>query len=136
MPADAAQSLRDSMDWLAPAAAVALGALAGWVVSRPLNFILGWFFRQFNVGFNRATGMYTKAVGMLLRVSVLVLLVYGGLLGLTYLGFTEAPKGFVPTQDKGYLLINVQLPDSASLERTQKVMAQIENVALGDDKDR
>jgi hydrophobe/amphiphile efflux-1 (HAE1) family protein len=65
----------------------------------------------------------------LLRGSLLVLLVYGGLLVLTYFEFTEAPTGFVPQQDKGYLLLNVQLPDSASVERTQKVIAHIERIA-------
>ena len=59
-------------------------------------------------------------VGGLLRVSLVVLLVYGGLLGLTYWEFTRAPTGFIPQQDKGYLLLNVQLPDSASVERTQR----------------
>src|SRR5205807_4736691 len=43
--------------------------------------------------------------------------------------FIRAPTGFVPQQDKGYLLLNVQLPDSASVERTQKVMAHIESIA-------
>ena len=61
---------------------------------------------------------------------MLVLLLYGGLLGLTYWGFTQTPTGFIPSQDKGYLLVNVQLPDSSSLERTQKVMAQVERLAL------
>ena len=56
-------------------------------------------------------------------------LLYGGLLGLTYWGFTRTPTGFIPPQDKGYLLVNVQLPDSASLERTQKVMTQVEKIA-------
>ena len=66
---------------------------------------------------------------MLLRVSVLVLVVYGGLLGLTYWGFIRTPTGFIPAQDKGYLLVNVQLPDSASLERTERVMQRIEEIA-------
>ena len=44
---------------------------------------------------------------------MLVLLLYGGLLGLTYWGFTQTPTGFIPSQDKGYLLVNVQLPDSS-----------------------
>jgi multidrug efflux pump subunit AcrB len=136
LPPDTGKALLDSMDWAAPVTVAALGALVGWVVSRPLNYLLAWLFRGFNAGFNRATDGYTRAVGTLLRVSVVVLVVYGGLLGLTYFGFTESPKGFVPTQDKGYLLVNVQLPDSASLERTQKVMATIEKVALGDKKDR
>ena len=71
-------------------------------------------------------------VGILLRLSVIVLAVYGGLLYLTYFGFTHVPTGFIPPQDKGYLLVDVRLPDSASLERTQEVMKQIEQIALGE----
>ena len=48
---------------------------------------------------------------------------------LTYWQFNRAPTGFIPQQDKGYLLLNVQLPDSASVERTQRVMARIETLA-------
>ena len=72
------------------------------------------------------------ASALLLRVSVIVLVVYGGLLYLTYFGFTRVPTGFIPPQDKGYLLVDVRLPDSASLERTQEVMAQIEQIARGE----
>ncbi len=57
-----------------------------------------------------------------LRVSALMLIAYAGLLGLTYFGFTHVPTGFVPSQDKGYLLVTAQLPDAASLERTQAVL--------------
>lgn len=112
-----------------PWLAAGLGAAAGWVLGRPLNAILGSVFRRFNQWFERATGAYTRTVGYLLRGSVVVLVVYGGLLALTYQGFMRAPKGFIPAQDKGYLLVNVQLPDSASLQRTDKVMRQIEEVA-------
>jgi multidrug efflux pump subunit AcrB len=106
------------------------GAGAGWIVSKPLNKLLGTFFRGFNAAFNKATSGYTRAVGGLLRVSVLVLLIYGGLLVLTYLGFVQVPKGFIPSQDMGYLLVNVQLPDSASTQRTDLVMRRIEKMAL------
>ena len=51
-----------------------------------------------------------------------MLLVYGGLLGLTVLGFQVVPAGFIPQQDKGYLVVNAQLPDGASLERTDAVV--------------
>ena len=57
---------------------------------------------------------------MMLRVSVLVLVVYGGLLLLTYWNFKTTPKGFIPTQDMGYLMVNVQLPDAASAERAAR----------------
>jgi multidrug efflux pump subunit AcrB len=115
--------------WLVPAVAATLLALVGWIVSRRVNSLLGGSFRLFNRGFDRATGVYTRVVGGLLRVSVLVLLVYGGLLGLAYQSFVAAPKGFIPSQDKGYLLVNVQLPDSASLARTQQTVREIEQAA-------
>jgi multidrug efflux pump len=98
-----------------------------WVI----NLLLGWFFKLFNLGFKFAADGYAQSVRMLLRVSVIVLVLYVGLLYLTYFSFTRVPIGFIPSQDKGYLLVDVRLPDSASLERTQAVMAQIEKIALG-----
>ena len=86
----------------------------------PLDRVLGFLFRRFNVGFAWATEGYTRLVGGALRVSLLVLVVYGGLLYLTYWGFTNSPSGFIPMQDKGYLLVNIQLPDAASVERTER----------------
>src|SRR5262249_25186336 len=109
--------------------AIGAGALIGTLLARPLNAILGGAFRGFNVGFDFSGRLYTRAVGGLLRVSILVLIVYSGLLGLTYWGFTRTPAGFIPEQDKGYLFVNVQLPDAASLERTQRVMSRIESAA-------
>ena len=69
-------------------------------------------------------------MGWSLRLSAIVLLVYVGLIGLTGFGFTRVPGGFVPSQDKGYLLVNVQLPDSASLERTAEATEKVEQIAL------
>ena len=66
-------------------------------------------------------------------MSVIVLLLYGGLLFLTYRNMTAAPKGFIPDQDQGYLLVNVQLPDAASVQRTSAVLTKIERIVLGDD---
>jgi multidrug efflux pump len=59
-----------------------------------------------------------------------VLLVYVGLVGLTAFGLMRIPAGFVPIQDKGYLLANIQLPDSASLERAAEATAKVERIAL------
>ena len=115
--------------YVAPGLALLAGGLIGLVVSFPLNRMLGWSFFVFNKGFDAATNAYTRVVGGLLRVSFVVLVLYGGLLGLTYWSFTHTPTGFIPSQDKGYLLLNVQLPDSSSLERTQEVMKQIEQTA-------
>src|SRR5579864_9215796 len=126
-------SPRSSSEAMVPRMALGLGVLsgmlAGRLVSDPLNRLLGWLFYLFNVGFNFTTGVYTQMVGRMLRVSALVLLLYGGLLYLTYQGFTQAPAGFIPNQDKGYLLVNVQLPDATSVERTQRVMQRVENIA-------
>lgn len=126
-PADAAQFAETP--WLFPLLSAVAVAGLGFLVGPWLNGILGWTFRTFNRGFDWATGIYANVVGGLLRVSLIVLLVYGGLLGLTYQSFVIAPKGFIPAQDKGYLLVNAQLPDSASLERTRSTMQTIEKVA-------
>jgi multidrug efflux pump len=101
-------------------------------LTRVINLLLGWFFKLFNLGFTKSADIYSRSVGLLLRVSVIVLVVYVGLLYLTYYGFTSVPTGFIPSQDKGYLLVDVRLPDSASLERTQAVMAQVEKIARGE----
>ena len=105
------------------------GAAFGWITIKPINAGLGWFFRGFNRLFDKMTSAYGWMVGKVLRMSVVVLLIYGGLLGMTYWQFQRAPIGFIPQQDKGYLLLNVQLPDSASVERTERAMARIENIA-------
>jgi multidrug efflux pump len=106
-----------------------LGSSLGWAISRLLNVALAWSFAAFNRGFNAATEGYIRVVGVALRGSVLMLAVYGGLIYLTYKVLAEAPAGFIPNQDKGYLLVNVQLPDSASMPRTERVVRQIDEIA-------
>ena len=111
------------------AGSAAVGAVVGLLASRPANWVLATFFRLFNLWFKWATGVYGRVVGGMLRVSSLVLLVYGGLLGLTYWGFVTTPAGFIPSQDMGYLLCNVQLPDSIANERTMALMDRLEVIA-------
>jgi multidrug efflux pump len=106
------------------------GGILGWWLIRPVNWALGRFFRGFNWAFERTTQAYGKTVGWCLRLSLIVLVVYVGLIGLTGFGFTRVPSGFVPIQDKGYLVVNIQLPDSASLERTLEVTEAVEKIAL------
>ncbi len=108
-----------------------IGLVFGWFLIRPINYLLGKFFRGFNYVFDRVTTGYGWIVGRSLRIGIIVLFVYGGLLYLTYHTLTTAPTGFLPEQDQGYLLVNVQLPDSASRERTQAVMDMIDSLALG-----
>jgi len=108
-----------------------IGLTAGWYLIKPVNAALGWFFRAFNRLFDHLTTLYGRVVGWFLKLSVVVILAYGGMLLLTGWQFVTAPVGFVPQQDKGYLILTVQLQDAASLERTDKVMARLEQVIRG-----
>ncbi len=103
----------------------ALALLFSWVI----NWLLAWFFWAFNWFFERVTNGYVTSVAWLLRLSPLMVLLYGGLLFATYRVFVDTPTGFIPSQDKGYLIVNVRLPDSSSLERTSKTLARIEAIA-------
>jgi len=116
--------------WGPTLAGGAMGLVVGLILGRPLNYLLGWSFRLFNIAFDFSTTAYTRVVSGLLRVSLVMLLLYGGLLVLTWWGFTETPTGFIPQQDKGYLLVNIQLPDAASVRRTRNVVQRIEEIAL------
>ena len=99
------------------------------VLNQGLNRGLATAFQGFNVGFNWATDGYVRTVGWLLRWSIAVLVLYAGMIYATYVVFQATPTGFIPAQDKGYLVVNVRLPDSSSLERTQRVMAKVEQLA-------
>jgi multidrug efflux pump len=112
-----------------------VGGALGWIIIRPVNAALGWVFRGFNRYFDRMTTAYGWTVGKVLRLSTIMMVLYGLLLVLTYWQFINAPTGFIPQQDKGYLILNVQLPDAASVERTQKAMALIDKICLGDKND-
>ena len=94
-----------------------------------IDVTIGWFFKLFNITFDFATGVYARFVGLLLRGTLVVLALYLGLLWLTYREFSEAPVGFIPNQDKGYLMLSVQLPDSASVGRTREILNRIEDIA-------
>jgi multidrug efflux pump subunit AcrB len=87
-----------------------------------------WFFRLFNRTFDLGIAGYGAVVRRLLRVSGLVLVVYFGLLALTGLIFQKVPGGFIPSMDQGYLMVFAQLPDGASLQRTDDIRRQIEEI--------
>jgi multidrug efflux pump len=99
-------------------------------LTRGIDFVLGWFFRLFNRFFGRASGGYGKFVTHTLRSSAIAVVVYAGLVGLTILGFSRVPTGFVPTQDKGYLVSLAQLPNGATLDRTEDVIRRMSDIAL------
>ncbi|HTL68712.1 MAG TPA: multidrug efflux RND transporter permease subunit [Lacunisphaera sp.] len=99
-------------------------------LTRAMDFAFGWFFRPFNRFFAWAAAKYSAGVARLLRVSVVALVVYAGLLGLSGALFKATPTGFVPTQDKQYLVAFAQLPAAASLERTDAVIRRMGDIAL------
>ncbi len=83
------------------------------------------WFRWFNRGFGAVTGAYTGLVGRMLGRRGLVMLVFAALIGLLLWGTRLIPQAFVPVEDKGVLMLNVQLPDAASSQRTQLVMDKL-----------
>ncbi|WP_053213833.1 efflux RND transporter permease subunit [Pseudomonas sp. Q12-87] len=90
----------------------------------------GWLFRPFNRFFERASHGYVGTVGRVIRSSGIALLLYAGLMVLTFFGFSNTPTGFVPGQDKQYLVAFAQLPDAASLDRTEDVIKRMSELAL------
>src|ERR1700730_4929894 len=99
-------------------------------VTRLLNAGLGWFFAPFNRFFARASAGYVGTVARVLRSSAIALFIYGGLILLTWFGFSHTPTGFVPPQDKQYLVAYAQLPDAATLDRTEGVIKRMTSTAL------
>jgi len=91
---------------------------------------LGWLFRPFNRLFDRGSHRYVSGVRRILGRSPITLLIYAGLLGLTWFGFSQVPNGFVPQQDKQYLVAFAQLPDAASLDRTEAVIRRMSSIVM------
>ncbi len=89
------------------------------------------FFRGFDRFFSRAENGYTGLVKTLLRRTGIMLVLALGLAVLTGWQFTRLPTGFLPTEDQGYMLVHVQLPDAASQERTNEVLDRIDATVAG-----
>jgi hydrophobe/amphiphile efflux-1 (HAE1) family protein len=100
-------------------------------LSAGLNRLLGKFFALFNRGFESLNSKYVGLLRKVLRATGLALLVYFLLIGLAFLGFRTVPTGFIPVQDQGYLLVNVQMPDASSIDRTQAMIKKLSEVAKG-----
>jgi len=100
-------------------------------LTRALNAMFGrWLFDPFNRLFDRGAKGYQNLVKKLIRMSAIVMVVYVALLGGTFSLFNTVPGGFIPAQDKQYLIAIAQLPDAASLDRTEAVVKQMEAIAL------
>lgn len=99
-------------------------------LTRGMDKVLGPFFRLFNKGFTRGTQAYTGGVKTLLGRKAAVMGVYAVLVGITLGLFNIVPGGFVPAQDKQYLVGFAQLPDGATLDRTEDVIRKMSDIAL------
>ncbi len=99
-------------------------------LTRLLNSGLGWLFRPFNRVFARGSNGYGRLVGRVLGRRGLALAVYAVLVALTVVLFRRVPSGFVPTQDKQYLVAFAQLPDGATLDRTEAVIREMADIGL------
>ncbi len=98
--------------------------------TRVIDRLFGWIFRPFNRWFGRSAEGYQRSVAFSLRRRGVVFAVYALLLAATGLMFQVVPGGFIPTQDKLYLIGGVKLPEGASLDRTEAVVRKISDLAL------
>ncbi len=110
--------------WIAWGLAFAGGFVGGSLLTKPVDLVLGILLGGFNRVFDAITNLYGKIVAGLLRVSLIALLLYAGLMVLTYIGFQRVPVGFIPEQDQGYLVVNFQLPEGANIDRTERVVKE------------
>ncbi len=95
-----------------------------------LDSVFGGFFNWFNKFFRTNSARYSRGVGWSLKHKSSAFIIYVLLLGATYVGFQLVPPGFVPLQDKQYLISFAQLPDGATLTRTEKVIREMSEIAM------
>ena len=100
------------------------------LITKAMDLLLGWFFRPFNRFFEWSSNVYVSIVKRTIRFSIIALMIYGGLVWATWRGFQIVPEGFVPAQDKAYLIGFAQLPEGSSLDRTDAVMRRMSEIAL------
>ncbi|MGE0626858.1 MAG: efflux RND transporter permease subunit, partial [Hyphomicrobiaceae bacterium] len=99
-------------------------------LTRVMNVLFGWLFRGFNSVFSRGIRGYGAGVGGILSRKAAVMLVYAVMLGATFALFRVVPGGFVPAQDKQYLVGFAQLPDGATLDRTEEVIRRMSEITM------
>jgi multidrug efflux pump len=100
------------------------------VLTRVMDKSLGWFFRRFNRAFKVSSDAYSGGVGRVIGRKAVMMGIYLLLAGVTVFMFRAVPGGFVPTQDKQYLVGFAQLPDGATLDRTEDVIRRMSDIAL------
>jgi len=94
------------------------------VVSSPIT----WFFRGFNRGFEWVSTRYGALTGRLIRIGLIMMIAYGGLLFLTFQRLAATPTGLVPQLDRGYFIAAFQLPSGATLDRTDAVIRRASEI--------
>jgi multidrug efflux pump len=99
-------------------------------LTRVMDRLLGWLFRGFNFVFRRGTNAYSGGVRRVISLKAAAMGVYLVLVGATFVAFNAVPGGFVPAQDKQYLIGFAQLPDGATLDRTEDVIRRMTDIAL------
>ncbi|MFP1683844.1 efflux RND transporter permease subunit [Alloalcanivorax sp. C16-1] len=99
-------------------------------LTRIIDALFGWLFRPFNRFFNKSSGKYQGAVSRSLRRRGAVFVIYLVLLASTGALFKMVPPGFIPIQDKQYLVAGVKLPEGASLDRTDALLRQVTDIAM------
>ena len=99
-------------------------------LTRGMDRLLGWFFQRFNRAFHRSSDAYSGGVKRVISRRAIVMVGYVALIGVTYGLFKAVPGGFVPGQDKQYLVGFAQLPDGATLDRTEQVIRRMGDIAL------
>jgi multidrug efflux pump len=99
-------------------------------LTRGMDAVFGGFFRGFNRLFKRGAQGYSGGVQRAITHKLLMLAVYAGLVALTVGLFKAVPGGFVPAQDKQYLIGFAQLPDGATLDRTEEVIRRMSDIAM------
>jgi multidrug efflux pump len=97
-------------------------------LQRAIDYVFGWLLRPFNRLFERSSHAYERLTSRVLRKSAIAVAVYAGLIGLTWLGFASVPGGFIPQQDKQYLIAYAQLPEGATLDRTEAVIRRMNEI--------
>ncbi|HSJ02455.1 MAG TPA: efflux RND transporter permease subunit, partial [Verrucomicrobium sp.] len=99
------------------------------LMSRMIEGLLGWFFRIFNRTFGALSDMYARSIAKIIRHTVMSLMLYGGLIAFAVYAFQKVPTGFIPSQDMGYFMTVIQLPDGASFERSDEIVRRVDEIA-------
>ncbi|EMB17667.1 transporter, hydrophobe/amphiphile efflux-1 (HAE1) family [Rhodopirellula europaea 6C] len=95
---------------------------------KAIDYLFGWFFRLFNRTFDATSNVYASIIGRLIKKTGFAMVLYVGLLILTGFSFSMVPTGFIPDQDQGYVIVAINLPDGASLARTDRVTRRVAEI--------